>query len=1107
MKVLFKKCKSKIKKAAHQIGAISLAVCIGLTSASVFALTDPDNREIFFQYSYSDSLTSDDGTMNTAVNGKFGAGWYDSREETGLDINSSLHGGVLKIPPADIDVGTAATIYTPKDAEVKPYVLSFDFLVFQDNVRYYMQINDGSKAFTGFVVGSNGYCGFVKDGGWFGADPTETSSAVAGSKYETGKWYTADIVVDPTSETSLRQYYINGRYLGESSSAVNVGNAMVSGLHILTGASYIKGSFDSTHDSMLIDNVRMNYIEDNSFYTRVSADGSEVVLNLSETPAQELKNIDIYDGETGDKIPVSNIRNCGKTVVFTADSQLKDGRQYTIVYPEGFWSVSGNIISDRYVYFYSSEPEEPYIKSAVLTDYFGKESGPYENISVIQSALEIRTEGGAVDADSVYGSVSLSTADGMNAELSDAQVTANGIKFTLNKFLKKSSEYILTVNGLKAGGEDVAPYKTRFFTTDEEIDGFFPIKFMDSYGDEIDAVKIGKVFASTQFINTSDTDKSALITLASYKKCAHGLELMNLNSCAVDIPAGMLTKVGKGLNEVSLLITKGEIPDVIKGYIWTSDEDKSPSVEASSLPHTENVPLEAEIGAVQIGDKEIAAASDVNKDGAAVSVAVIKKGEKYRNDAVYVNQLISDANKRASVAINMRDTDNSGDYTVEFACGGEAKSYDFVYINPSEFDEIKKELDAAAEISEAEVLSVIKDGYSKLGISHGLYSMVKPEQAVKLFTDELRKSKFNDSSWEQGRERSIQLFYIAAAANGSIDNVFDYKSELKLENESEWGWYSKNFVKETMQKDITARLKREYSSKDDFYDEFKEAYVLAVVKNPDGVANLRDVLQYFAKDIGISDSGKDSTYRALSGESFADYSELKRAFDKLETTSSTGGGGGGGGGRGSSGSFTGDTLEKKYENTSDEQKTVEPMLKDIFDDLDGFDWAKQAIVYLAEKRIVTGKDKTKFCPGEEITREEFVAMLVRAFAENADTSDVEFTDAREDAWYSEYLGKAISCGIVKGNDDGSFGIGQLITRQDMVVMLNRAAAYAGIIVEADSDETAFADNTDIAEYAKDAVYAMKTARIVNGITAERFAPLDNASRAEAAKVIFGLLNI
>ena len=133
-------------------------------------------------------------------------------------------------------------------------------------------------------------------------------------------------------------------------------------------------------------------------------------------------------------------------------------------------------------------------------------------------------------------------------------------------------------------------------------------------------------------------------------------------------------------------------------------------------------------------------------------------------------------------------------------------------------------------------------------------------------------------------------------------------------------------------------------------------------------------------------------------------------------------------------------------------------------------------------------------------------MLVRAFAESAEGTDVSFTDASENAWYGEYLKKAVGAGIIKGYDDGRFGVGEFITRQDMVVMLNRTAKYTGIVFETENPEK-FSDDAQISDYAKEAVYLFKEAGIVNGVSDSEFSPKANANRAQAAKVIFELLNV
>lgn len=1102
MSILNKERKSKMrfKQITRQVFTALLILCFGIGTMPVYALTDPDDRTILFQYSYENNLNSDDGMLSTAINSNFNTGWYNSEDETRFDINSALYGGVLKVGAADKDLATAATINMPKTFDEMPYVLSFDFMALQKNIKWYVQINNvENKAFSGFVVGNNGYCGFVKNGGWNPANPSSDS----GAQYEVGKWATADIVIDP--ETSERKYYINGKFLGVGNAE---GNVMVGSMHFLTGKDYIDGEFDAQNDGILIDNVRMNYVDEKSFYTRAKCAGRTITLSLSETPIQQLDNLDIYESESGNKISVASVKNYGKTIEVTASSELIDGKQYIVVYPDGFSSVSGNNISDRYVYFYSKKPQGAFVRAAYLTDYFGKVSGGYEKVSVTQDFVELKVENGVIDFNNLEGKITLKTKDGESAELLNPQLTSDGLKLNIKKFLNKDSEYILTAEGISSNGNVIPTYTTRFFTSNENIDGVFPIEFYDSYGDVLTAPKIGKIFASTKFINTSDADKKVMVALAAYKNNNDGLELRQVECCEINVPSGELTPVEKGENEVFLLINKNDIPDVIRGYIWNSGEMKAPLIDFSSIPKVKNISADAKIGVEQTGDKAVMAAAEFDESGKKISVYVSKANEQYSKDLIYVNQLVTADDKAVRLKFYMRDNDLSGDYRIDFSDGGTLKTYDFVYVNPTEFDTVKTLLDEATLESEGAVSELITQNYAKLGISTDLYNKTESKQIAKLMTEQIKNEKFAEKTWKQGRETAEKLFYIAAAAKGSIDNIFDYADKLQLEKQSDWEWYKKEFVNETVQKDITARLKQFYVSSDAFYDKVKECYVLAVVKNPDGEGNLRDVLKHFSDDIGISANGKDSTYRELIGDNYLSYAELKKAFNELEgkkQQSNTSGGNGGG--RGNSGGFTGGDLNKQYESDNNADENTQTILKDIFDDIGEYEWAKQSIVYLAERGIVNGKEKTKFCPSDSVTREEFAAMLVRTFAKDAESEKLEFSDTEPTAWYNEDLGRAVKTGIVLGNEDGSFGIGQNITRQDMVVMLKRAADYAEITFEDSADNEIFSDDGEISDYAKNSVYLMKAAKVINGVTVDMFAPLQFANRAEAAKVIFGLLNI
>lgn len=93
---------------------------------------------------------------------------------------------------------------------------------------------------------------------------------------------------------------------------------------------------------------------------------------------------------------------------------------------------------------------------------------------------------------------------------------------------------------------------------------------------------------------------------------------------------------------------------------------------------------------------------------------------------------------------------------------------------------------------------------------------------------------------------------------------------------------------------------------------------------------------------------------------------------------------------------------------------------------------------------------------------------------------------------------------MNGHKDGSFGVSDKITRQEMAAMTYRAIQTAGLTLN-EQALTAFSDEQDIANYAKEAVSAMQKAGIINGVGNGKFAPQDTATRAQAAVILYQLL--
>jgi len=177
-----------------------------------------------------------------------------------------------------------------------------------------------------------------------------------------------------------------------------------------------------------------------------------------------------------------------------------------------------------------------------------------------------------------------------------------------------------------------------------------------------------------------------------------------------------------------------------------------------------------------------------------------------------------------------------------------------------------------------------------------------------------------------------------------------------------------------------------------------------------------------------------------------------------------------------------------------------------FNDIQSVSWAYDSIMKLFDEGIVSASSDGRFRPDDNITREEFVKLIVCAFAPDAEASSHKFTDATENAWYNEYISKAYALGIVTGYPDGSFGVGENISREDMVTVIARALEALGNSFE-NSTSMTFSDKDEISAYAYDYVEALTSLGVINGMGNGTFAPKSTATRAQAAKVIASLIDI
>ena len=178
----------------------------------------------------------------------------------------------------------------------------------------------------------------------------------------------------------------------------------------------------------------------------------------------------------------------------------------------------------------------------------------------------------------------------------------------------------------------------------------------------------------------------------------------------------------------------------------------------------------------------------------------------------------------------------------------------------------------------------------------------------------------------------------------------------------------------------------------------------------------------------------------------------------------------------------------------------------IFKDIDNVNWAWEGIAALNARGVVSGTAPGVFDPEGTLTKEQYIKLVAGGFELMDASAKTSFSDVAEGEWYCSYVASAEKAGLLEGIYSGRLGVGEPISREDMVTIALRALKAKNVSLFYKKDAIKFADESSIAPYAKEAVTELYRAGIVNGVTDTTFEPKGTATRAAAAKVLCGLLN-
>ena len=472
----------------------------------------------------------------------------------------------------------------------------------------------------------------------------------------------------------------------------------------------------------------------------------------------------------------------------------------------------------------------------------------------------------------------------------------------------------------------------------------------------------------------------------------------------------------------------------------------------------------------------------------------------------FVYEKEADAKGNFVVSAGLED---SGDYKVYVASSDvsvSATSKEFTFY-PADLYKQKIELvnNAKTESGENGFVNAAKDvaNISVLGFDEKINDIIPVEETLTLIYKELGQESLKENEYLKNVYLYRNCFVVLALNKGVLTDIDTYVQNILDEDATLKAYWERYVTNSEVKKYLINKIsKKSISSVSKLKEKMKEGLVLAATKYPNGYMTLKDLYTDYKDTIGLTNiSSSNSVYKEVGGNDYATVADLKKAYEKAvkgsndNSSSSVGGGGSSGGGNTiSNESLIGNIVVDSGANSNSNPNSIG--LK--FLDLSAFEWAYPSISSLYDKGIVSGVSEEQFAPARQVKREEFVKMIVSALNLNLETGSF-FGDVDSSAWYAPYVYAAYNNKIINGISADAFGVSKNITRQDMAVIIYNAIKSKGY--EKVDYEINFSDKEAIADYAREAVEQLVALEIISGTDDNRFAPTEDATRAQAAVIL------
>ncbi|KXI47580.1 S-layer homology domain-containing protein [Bacillus pacificus] len=177
--------------------------------------------------------------------------------------------------------------------------------------------------------------------------------------------------------------------------------------------------------------------------------------------------------------------------------------------------------------------------------------------------------------------------------------------------------------------------------------------------------------------------------------------------------------------------------------------------------------------------------------------------------------------------------------------------------------------------------------------------------------------------------------------------------------------------------------------------------------------------------------------------------------------------------------------------------------ENAFPDVQSGQWYTKAINEMAAKKIISGMEDGTFGLGQDVTRAQVATFMVKAKDIKTGSTNTPFTDINEKDWFAPYVSAAEANKIMAGLGDNKFGPNEKLTRAQMAQLLVNAYGF-----KADANNKVTFNDIDGLSWAtaKSSIETLASLGLVTGYGDGTFQPNKVVSREEAAQFIYNAMN-